>query len=95
VLTFSDGDVLASFAELTPPIPYAEPSTDTAFASTFNGSFPLGSVPAVTTAKDDVTLFFMDNLDANKTWGLSVFTTFNETRERGGWAGVPVPPPCW
>ena len=86
VLTFSDGGVVAGFAELTPDIPYPEPSEDTAFASNFNGSFPLGSVPAVTNAKDDVTVFFMDNADANKTWSLNVFTTFNATRER--WGGV-------
>lgn len=83
VLTFSDGGVVASKAELTPDVPYLEPSKDTAFASTFNGSFPLGGVPALTTANDDVTLFFMDNADANKTWSMTAFTTFNTTRESG------------
>lgn len=91
MLTFADGNVVANKAELTPDIPYPLPSEDTAFASSFNGSFPLGGVPALTTAKDDVTLFFMDNADANKTWSMTAFTTFNTTREPGDHARLHAP----
>ena len=78
VLTFSDGGVVANFADLTPDIPYPTVSTDTSFTAVSNGSFPIGSTPAWTNPLDDVTAF-VNNV--NDVWGLTVFTTFNTTRE--------------
>ena len=78
VLTFSDGGVVANFADLTPDIPYPAVSEDTAFAAVYNGSFPVGATPAWDNPLDDVTISV---INTNDVWSLSVFTTFNTTRE--------------
>jgi len=78
VITFSDGHVITGFAQVTPDIPYPEPSEDNFYVGTFNGSYGIGNTPALT-GDNDVTFAIYNNFDDLQTWSMDVLATFSNT----------------